>query len=387
MNDPVRRDADPSYDGTRGYALLSIVVAAALVGCPKGQRSAPSETPAKKRRVVDVHTHVSPTELDRLHSILDETGVDWVVNLSGMWPGGPLETQLEAADRSGRIVVAMTLPWGLAARHEKFPEVAAKMMHEGKRLGVRGLKIGKALGLLVPKPDGTLLAVDDPWLDPIWKAAADTGLPVVIHTADPKAFWLPSDEKNERLEELTAHPTWSYYGKPVPSFDELLEQLMNVVKRHPKTTFVAVHFGNNSEDPFWVSKMLDEHPNLHVDIAARVVELGRHDPKKLRAVFVKHRKRILFGTDLGVSPKNHLMLGSFGEEPNKREEVGPFFAAHYDWLETSKTMPSPTPIQGRWKIHGIDLPDDVLEDVYYKNAERMFGPPPKKKAAPAPAPQ
>jgi predicted TIM-barrel fold metal-dependent hydrolase len=118
--------------------------------------------------------------------------------------------------------------------------------------------------------------------------------------------------------------------------------------------------------------MLDEHPNLYVDIAARVVELGRHDPKKLREVFVRHRKRILFGTDLGVSPGDRLMLGSSGEEPNKREEVGPFFTAHYRWLETKDTQPSPTPIQGRWDIKGIDLPVDVLEDVYFRNAERLF---------------
>jgi predicted TIM-barrel fold metal-dependent hydrolase len=356
--------------------LRALFLALALLSCEK---SAPPPKPSPPARfVVDTHVHVTPTELDRLHSIMDEAGIDWVLNLSGLWPGGPLEKQLAAAKKSGRIVVAMNLPWGaIRIRPDDFPQIAAELMREGKRLGARALKVEKALGLAVPKPDGSgLIAVDDPWLDPIWKAAGDLELPVVIHTADPKAFWLPLDQNNERIEELSAHPRWSNYGQPVPSFETLLAQLMNVVKRHPKTTFVSVHFGNNAEDPAWVGRMLDEHPNLYVDIAARIPEIGRHDPKEVRAIFIEHADRILFGTDLGVFPDGY-MLGSYGEEPNRREEAGPYFAAHYRWLETSATFPSPTPIQGRWDIHGLALPDDVLRKVYFGNAFRLFGPAPK----------
>jgi predicted TIM-barrel fold metal-dependent hydrolase len=130
-----------------------------------------------------------------------------------------------------------------------------------------------------------------------------------------------------------------------------------------------------------VEKMLDENPNFYVDIAARVPELGRHDPDRLRKVFIRHADRILFGTDLGVNEDGFLMLGSFGEEPNKRDEVGPFFRAHYRWLETKDEQPSPTPIQGRWNIKGIALPRDILEKIYSKNAEKLFGPPPTAPAA------
>lgn len=382
--DPSRTDSDPIGRTRARRGLLAGVLILGLVACKSADRSAEDaavETTTKKitpkRQVVDVHVHVTPDELDRLHGILDEAGIDWVVNLSGMWPGGPLEKQLAAARQSGRIRVATTPPWGLAFRRDDFPTISASMIRDAKRQGAVALKISKALGLQIKNPKGELVAVDDPWLDPIWAAAGEVGFPVFIHTADPKAFWLPIDENNERQEELTAHPGWSYYGEDVPSFDALLGQLMNVVKKHPKTTFIAVHFGNHAEDPFWVGRMLDEHPNLYVDIAARVVELGRHDPKKLRAVFIEHRKRILFGSDLGVTPRGGLMLGSFGEEPNRRDEVGPFFAAHWRWLETADTLDSPTPIQGRWKIHGLELPSDVLDDIYHGNAERLFGAPAK----------
>jgi predicted TIM-barrel fold metal-dependent hydrolase len=372
----------------RASPAAVVVLALVLGGCAKQcapvLRRDPGALPHQPK-VVDMHMHISPSELDRTHAIMDEVGIAWGVNLSGMWPGGLLEQQLEAAKRSGRLVVACNLPWHAAHRVPNFPEIAVELLRESKKLGARALKIEKGVGLRAKKPDGTLIAVDDPWLDPIWAEAGALGLPVIIHTGDPKAFWLPSDEKNERLEELTAHPRWSYYGEPgVPSFDALLAQFIGAVKKHPKTTFVGVHFGNNSEDPFWVGRMLEEHPNLNVDIAARVVELGRHDPKKLREVFIKHADRILFGTDLGVNEDGFLMLGSFGEEPNKREEVGPFFSAHYRWLETDADQPSPTPIQGRWKIHGIDLPNEVLEKIYVKNAERLFGPAPTGAAGPTP---
>ena len=33
-------------------------------------------------------------------------------------------------------------------------------------------------------------------------------MPVSIHVADPKAFWLPYDDKNERWKELKDHKRW-----------------------------------------------------------------------------------------------------------------------------------------------------------------------------------
>lgn len=333
---------------------------------------------APPRRLVDAHTHLSPRAADRALEIFDEVGIDWALNLSGLWPGGPLEKNLEVARDSGRWLVATNLPWRFAQRSLQFPQACARLIETAAFLGARALKIEKALGLAVRHPDGRLLAVDDPWLDPIWAAAGRVGLPVVIHTADPEAFWLPVDEDNERYAELKAHPGWSNYGRDVPSFEDLLAQLMRVVARHPDTIFVSVHFGNRAEDPAWVGEQLDRYPNLYVDIAARIPEIGRHDAEQVRQVFLRHQDRILFGTDLGVFGDEALMLGSYGDEPNRREEAGPFFAAHRRWLETRDDMPSPTPIQGDWTIHGLGLPEAVLEKVYSKNAVRLFGPPPAR---------
>lgn len=330
-------------------------------------------------RAVDTHVHVGTSEMDRLVSHMDAVGIDWVLNLSGLWAGGPLEARVSIANITGRVLVATNLPWFAARKRADFPVLAAELVRRGAAAGARALKIEKGLGLGVVDPTGRLVPVDDPWLDPIFEAAGQVGLPVVIHTADPKAFWEPVDEKNERYEELTAHPSWSNYGEPIPSFEELLAQLMRRVKRHPSTIFVAVHFGNRAEDPEWVGRQLDLHPNLYIDLAARLPEIGRHDPQMLRKLFQRHRHRILFGTDLGLGPGGFAMLGSIGEEPDTDDGVGPYYRAHWRFLETNdKTIPSPTPIQGRWSIHGLGLSDETLDYIYRINAGVLFGPAPAK---------
>ena len=354
---------------------LSLVLA-----CKEKKRTEP--TP-RQVGVIDAHVHTSASEFSRLFDIMDEQGIHLALNLSGGWPGGGLLEQIEAGRRSGRVLVACNLPWFAASRTKDFPRLASKLLREAHKMGARALKVSKGLGLGAMKYDRSLLSVDDPWLEPIWKTAGELNMPVIIHTGDPAAFWEPPTEDNERHEELHAHPNWSNYGiEGLPSFDELLKQLMTTVARHPKTKFVSVHFGNNAENPIWVSEQLSRHPNMYIDIAARLPEFGRHDAKLIRKIFITHADRILFGTDLAVSPRNFLMLGSFGKEPNKREEAKAFFDIHWRYFETNaKKLPSPTPIQGRWTIDGINLPNDVLRKFYFDNAMKLFGPWPKQPQA------
>src|SRR5688500_15042368 len=99
-------------------AQVTAVLALALAGCTKQCEPKRENAGALPHalKVVDMHMHISPSELDRTHEIMDEVGIAWGLNLSGMWPGGPLEQQLEAAKRSGRLLVACNLPWHAAHR-------------------------------------------------------------------------------------------------------------------------------------------------------------------------------------------------------------------------------------------------------------------------------
>src|SRR6202000_266015 len=143
--------------------------------------------------------------------------------------------------------------------------------------GARGLKILKTLGLYLREQTttGSLVKVDDPRFDPMWETCGGLQIPVAIHVSDPLAFFRPTDRFNERYEELSNHPDWSFAGPGFPSNEQILEARTRVFARHPKTTFVALHVGNFAEDLANVSENLDRFSNMTIDTAARIGELGR----------------------------------------------------------------------------------------------------------------
>ncbi len=349
--------------------ICSLALVALLGACHK-------PVDPKSRRKVDVHTHLSGSSLPMLLKLMDRWGIDTVVDLSGGAPGEGLEQHLALAEQAkGKIVVFCTPDFRLVFQGPGYGERLAAQLEEAHRLGAKGMKLFKSLGLGIVGPDGQLLAVDDPGLDPLFEKAGELGMPVAIHTGDPKAFWRAPGPGNERQKELAAHPRWSYFGKPVPSWEALFAQFERRVARHPKTTFIGVHFGNDPEDPVHVGELLDRYPNLYVDTAARVPELGRGDVSKVREVFLRHRKRILFGTDLAVGESlDQLWLGSRGREVPTEADVTRFFSSTFRFFETGdQGFESPTPIQGDWTVSGLELPSDVLDDLYAGNARRLLG--------------
>jgi len=350
--------------------LRAILIALLISGCGK------KESPASYRKV-DVHAHFGPASVPRLIELMDRHGIDVVVNLSGGSAGRGLEEQLEAARaHPGRILVFANLEWRYPMLGPGYGQAMAADLRRSKQLGAVGLKIPKGLGIGFVDHERKLIAVDEPELDPVFEAAGELGLPVAIHTGDPVAFWSPPTADNERFAELGAHPGWSFYGQPVPSWEELFAALERRIARHPNTIFIAVHFGNAPEYPDRVASLLDKYPNLYIDTAARIPEIGRHNPDHMRALVVKYQDRILFGTDLGVGTKSRfdLMLGSTGDKALTQGDVDHFFASSWRYLETSdKGFAHPTPIQGDWTIDGIGLPRAVLRKVYGDNARHILG--------------
>lgn len=348
----------------------AIMIALLISACGKSK-----ESPATYSKV-DVHTHFGPTAVPRVIELMDHHGIDVVVNLSGGSPGRGLEEQLAAAGaHPGRILVFANLEWRYPMLGPDYGQAMAKDLERAKALGAVGVKIPKGLGIGFVDHERKLIAVDEPELDPVFETAGRLGLPVAIHTGDPVAFWQPPTRDNERYAELGSHPAWSFYGQPVPSWEELFAALERRIARHPNTTFISVHFGNAPEYPDRIATLLDKYPNLYIDTAARIPEIGRHDPDHMRELFVKYQDRILFGTDLGVGKRRFdLMLGSTGDEPPTQRDVDHFFASTWRYLETSdRGFAHPTPIQGDWTIDGIGLPRDVLRKLYGGNARRILG--------------
>jgi predicted TIM-barrel fold metal-dependent hydrolase len=335
-----------------------------------------------EHRLIDLHQHVdcTPEHLKRAVGIMDTVGLGIAINLSGGTvthkPGEPSEFQRnkELADRlyPGRFLFYMNLDYS-GWDESDFAERAAHQIEEGHRLGAAGFKEFKRLGLYLRDKAGRLIRIDDPRLDPVWQRCGELGMPVSIHVADPRAFWLPFDEQNERWKELKDHKDW-WFGDPkvYPPREELLAALNRVIERHPKTTFVCVHFANNAEDIEWVDRMLDRYPNMNADLAARIPEIGRHNPDQVRRLFLKHQDRIFFATDFQVYAE--LTLGSGGSGPPPTDaDAAHFYSLHWRWLETNdRSFAHMTPIQGDWTISGIGLPASVLREIYFDNAHKLL---------------
>ncbi len=312
--------------------------------------------------VIDIHNHLgggrqtlTPERVQRYLTEMDEAGVRTVVNLDGGW-GDRLQETIEVLDKAhpGRFATFALVNFA-GIDDADWSEREASRLAESFRQGAKGLKIDKRLGLIYRDKEGKILPVDEPRLDPIWETCGKHQKPVVIHVSDPAAFFTPLDRFNERWHELNEHPNWLFFGDKFPKREEILAQLHRVIERHPKTTFVNTHFGNNAEDLAAVGEKLDKYPNMLVDFDARISELGRA-PYSARRFFVKYQDRILFGTD--TTPRRDA------------------FRIYYRFLETDDeyfNCAASHHLQGFWMVYGLYLPDDVLEKIYHKNAERVLG--------------
>jgi predicted TIM-barrel fold metal-dependent hydrolase len=317
--------------------------------------------------VIDAHNHLAEPfgggwdkkPLSQLLELLDQAQVRLYVDLDGGWGEDILHQHLDYFKNRApeRFRIFGGVNWAAWPEHgDRFGEWAAARLRQQARRGAEGLKIWKPFGLHVRDQHGQLVAVDDARLEPLWATAGELNLPVMIHVADPAAFFDPLDQTNERWEELHAHPDWQFPSPPFPAFMTIMEQLANLVARHPQTIFIGAHVGCYAENLGWVSQLLNRCPNFYVDIGARIGELGRQ-PYTSRRFFLEHADRILYGTDLGPNLDGYRLYYRFLETDDE------YF--NYSLNEI--------PDQGRWRIYGLFLPEEVLAKVYYQNAERVLG--------------
>lgn len=316
--------------------------------------------------VVDAHNHLGETfgggwvnrPVSELVDVLDEAGVDLLVDLDGGWGEEHLYRHLDhfKAQAPNRFMHFGGVDWGKWLQHgDRFGKWAAKQFHSQVERGAQGLKIWKGLGLSVRDQNDKLVPVDDERLIPLWEMAAHLDVPVLIHVADPVAFFDPLDPTNERWEELQDYPDWHFPSPPYPAFIQIMDQLATLVKRHPQTNFIGAHVGCYAENLAWVGGLLDQAPNLYVDIAARISELGRQ-PYTARRFFINYADRILFGMDMEADVAMYRLHYRFLESEDE------YFDYSFEEI----------PPSGRWRIYGLNLPDRVLEQVYTLNAKKVL---------------
>jgi predicted TIM-barrel fold metal-dependent hydrolase len=327
---------------------------------PRSALVTKDHTPTKARfPVVDVHNHLGQGrdgswrvgDVRALLALMDELDVRCIVNLDGGW-GDQLQRNLERYKESysQRFCVFAWVDWAEIDESD-FGRKWANQLRKAVSAGAQGLKVFKQLGLGYRDSAGKLFLPDDPRLDPVWAAAGELGIPVLIHTADPVAFFWPLDAHNERWEELHAHPNWHFHGGDYPSFAELIESQLRLVERHADTTFISAHVLSYSEHLRYVAQALDRYPNLYVDISARIGELGRQ-PYTAHWFLTEYADRVLFGTDV---------------HPNRET-----YQTYFRCLETRDEYFEYGGNQGRYRIYGVDLPEETLHQIYYRNACQLI---------------
>ena len=336
---------------------------------PRSQLSARvTAVPRARVPAIDIHNHLGRwlsdgewmiDDVDALLSVMDDHNVETIANLDGMW-GDELEANLDRYDRAypGRFLTFCQLDWALLANTD-----GARMLRESlddsAERGARGLKVWKNLGLTVRDATGALVLPDDERVVSLLAHAGALGLPVLIHVADPQAFFEPLDEHNERLDELLHERDW-WFGDRTrhPTFDRLLDALATLVIATPGTRYIGAHGGCAAEDLDRVEALLAAAPNFTIDIAGRLAELGRQ-PRRFRELIDRFPDRVLFGTDIyPITGEQYELHFRFLESDDEAFEYAPG---------------SPIPPQGRWTVSALHLPDQHLEAIYRGTALRVLG--------------
>lgn len=327
---------------------------------PKSRLIVPEHpTPRAKYPVIDIHSHQpAPISMERYKEVvdaMDKLNLRTLVNLSG-GSGEKLKESIAAIRNSpwpDRMVLFANINFPRAGEPGVGPGFgvkAAAQLAEDVKAGALGLKIFKELGLRILKADGSRLHLDDPELDPIWAKCGELGIPVLIHTAEPAPFFDPIDYNNERWLEEALYPDRRYQDPKFPRFEELLAERDRMFEKHPKTTFIAAHMGYLSNDLARFSKFLDTHPNVYPETAAVLAEYGRQ-PRTARAFFIKYQDKILFGKDSFQPDEFPYYWRTF-------ETADEYFDYYRDY-------------HAFWKLYGLELPDEVLKKLYYKNALKL----------------
>ena len=310
--------------------------------------------PKAKYPVIDIHSHTGPTPetIDRLIAEMDAMNLQILVNLSGGSDPAAVKQKVDFIKSSkypNRFAVFANVQWD-GAGGPGWAETAVADLEAAVKNGAVGLKIAKGLGLNNTKHDGSRLKVDDPALKPVWDACARLNIPVIIHTAEPKEFFSPLDYKNERWLELALFPSRRQYEPGRPTFEELQGERDRMFEANPKTRYIGAHFAYYGHNLPGAAKLLDRLPNVVLEVSAVLYEFGRQ-PRAAREFFIKYQDRVLFGKD-SYAPTEFPYYWRVFETDDE------YFDYYRDYHAT-------------WKLYGMNLPDEVLKKVYYKNALRV----------------
>lgn len=305
---------------------------------------------------IDVHNHqfgMPDANLNNLLEEMDKLNMAVMVNLSGRGRGSTAHLQAAIQNvkkyNARRFIVFTNIDF-TGIDDPEWQKRTVKQLEDDVKMGANGLKIYKNLGMSARDSKGERIKVDDPRIGPIWDKCGELGIPVLIHSADPKQFWQSIDENNERWLELKLRPGRRHDNDPV-KWETIIAEQHNVFRRHPKTKFINAHLGWFGNDLKKLGSLLDQFPNMYTEIGAVIAELGRQ-PRNAREFMIRYQDRVMFGKDSWIPQE---------------------YTTYFRVLETADDyFPYHKRYHAFWRMYGMDLPDEVLKKVYYKNALKVI---------------
>lgn len=305
---------------------------------------------------IDVHNHqrdVTPKRLAELIKDMDGLNMRILINspVNGSW--GEKTKQLIDGFKGynkDRFATMTNIDYKGVDEPGYSQRIAAQLEQDIKN-GAIGLKVWKNFGTTEKDAKGQRLHVDDPRFDLVWEVCAKYKIPVLIHTADPWGLFQPMDKYNERWLELKLRSGRNHASESDPSWETVIGEQHNMFRKHKNTIYINAHMGWLANDLGKLGNLMDELPNLYAEIGAITSDLGRQ-PRFAHKWLVKYQDRVMFGKDLYSVPE---------------------YYTYFRLLETDDDFFDPIrKYHGIWKLYGLDLPDEVLKKVYYKNALRIF---------------
>ena len=314
-----------------------------------------NQVQSAKMPFIDVHSHhwrMAEMDLNDLIVEMDALNMQVIVNLSGRG-GAHLKAIMDNVIKYGledRIVIFTNVNFR-SIDEPDWAEETIKQLEFDVKVGAKGLKVYKGLGMFDRDNNGNRISIDDPRIDPVWAKCGELGIPVLIHSADPKPFWQPLDSLNERWLELKLRSGRKRADDDPAPWELIMSEQHHAFKKHPNTTFINAHFGWYANDLNKLGQLLDEMPNMYVELGAVIAELGRQ-PRQAKKFFTKYQDRILFGKD-AYNPEEY---STYFRVLETADEYFPYYKRYHAF----------------WRMYGLDLSDEVLEKVYYKNALKII---------------
>jgi uncharacterized protein len=304
---------------------------------------------------VDVHSHhwrMAEQDLDKLIRQMDSLNMQVIVNLSGRG-GKALKDITDHVKESGyedRIVVFTNINIRSIDDPDWTGETVKQIEYDVAN-GARGLKIYKSQGMTNTDSMGNRIKINDPRIAPVFAKCGELGIPVLIHSADPKSFWESHDENNERWLELKLRPRRKRGPDDPAPWETIIAEQHDLFRSHPNTTFIAAHFGWFPNDLAKLSTLLDEMPNMYIECGAIIAELGRQ-PRFAKKFLTEYQDRILFGKD-AYNPEEYY---TYFRVLETADEYFPYYKRYHAF----------------WRMYGLDLTDEVLRKMYYVNATKII---------------